>query len=121
MRARTAAVLTLLALSALAGVPATASAASATRVCHEPKYPGDGYFTSLTVRGVRCATGSKLAFAYYRCRVRAGGRKGRCTRDLLGFRCVEKRVSIPTEFDARVTCKRRAQVITHTYQQNIQS
>jgi hypothetical protein len=118
MQARTFALLALLALSALLAVQSTASAASPTRVCAEPNYPGDGYFTSLKVKGVRCATGSKLAFAYYRCRIRAGGRKGRCTRKVLGYSCKEKRNSIPTEIDALVTCKRARQTITHSYQQN---
>lgn len=118
MHARTFTCLALLALSALLAVQATATAASPTRVCDEPKYPGEGYFTSLTVKGVRCATGSKLALSYYRCRVRAGGRKGRCTHKLLGFGCKEKRYSIPTEINARVTCTRGRQTITHTYQQN---
>ena len=118
MFARTLVLVTLLALSALAAVQAPATAASRTRVCHEPRYPGNGYVTSLTVKGVGCATGSKLAFAYYRCRIRAGGRKGRCTRKVLGYGCVEKRNSIPTEIDARVTCRRSGRTITHTYQQN---
>jgi hypothetical protein len=118
MHARTLALLTLLALSALLAVQATASAARAPRICDEPKYPGEGYFTSLTVTGVSCATGSKLALAYYRCRVRAGGRKGRCTQKVLGYSCTEKRNSIPTEIDARVTCRRAGRTITHTYQQN---
>jgi len=110
--------LAVLALSALLALQPSASAAGPIRICNEPKYPGDGYFTSLTVTGARCATGSKLAFAYYRCRIRAGGRKGRCTRPLLGYRCKEKRNAIPTEIDARVTCKRGAQTVVHTYQQN---
>jgi hypothetical protein len=118
MHTRTLALLALLALSALLALQPTASGASRTRICDEPKYPGEGYFTSLTVKGARCATGSKLALAYYRCRIRAGGRKGRCTRTVLGYRCTEKRNSIPTEIDARVTCKRPGQTIVHTYQQN---
>jgi hypothetical protein len=118
MQARTFVLLALLALSAILTVQATATAASKTRVCDEPRYPGDGYFTSLTVKGVRCATGSKLAFAYYRCRIRAGGRKGRCTQKVLGYSCKEKRNSIPTEIDALVTCKRGGGTITHSYQQN---
>jgi hypothetical protein len=118
MLARTLALLALLALTALIAVQAPAGAASPTRICDEPKYPGEGYFTSLTVKGVRCATGSKLALAYYRCRIRAGGRQGRCTRTVLGYRCTEKRNAIPTEINARVTCKRRGQTVVHTYQQN---
>ena len=73
--------------------------ASAAKACSVPKYPSSGYFTSLNVKHVSCATGRKLALAYYRCK--------------------EKRNSIATEIDARVTCRRGSRTITHTYQQNI--
>jgi hypothetical protein len=105
-------------IAALLAGPAAVSSAASPRVCNEPSYPGDGYFTSLTVKGVRCATGARLAFAYYRCRVRAGGRKGRCTKPVLGFHCTETRNVIPTEIDARVTCTRPGERVVHTYQQN---
>jgi len=108
--------LACLAVAALAS--AGPSSAASTQVCKAPKYPGEGYFTTLTVRGVRCPTGSKLAVEYYRCRIRAGGRKGRCTSRVMNFRCTEKRNSIPTEINARVTCNRGTQRIVHTYQQN---
>jgi len=93
--------------------------AATTRVCTSPKYPGEGYFTTLTVKGVSCSTGKKLAIAYYRCRVRNGGRKGRCTSRVSDFRCTEQRTTIPTEINARVTCERGGtQTVVHTYQQN---
>jgi hypothetical protein len=83
-----------------------------------PKYPGLGYFTSLTVTGVNCATGTKLALAYYRCRTRSGP-SGRCRQRVLGFGCSERRNSIPTEIDGRVTCRRQHGLVVHTYQQNL--
>jgi hypothetical protein len=102
------------AVAALAGAPA-AEAAS----CSPPKYPGQGYFTSLSVAKVGCATGRKVAVAYYRCRIKKG-RSGRCTSRVLGYSCREtKRVRIPTELDARVSCSRGARRVTHTYQQNL--
>jgi hypothetical protein len=103
-----------------AGDPiATASpVAHAVRTCSAPRYPGLGYFTSLTVTGTSCATGSKVAIAYYRCRTRSGA-AGRCHSSVLGFHCSEKRNSIPTEIDARVTCRRQHETVTHTYQQDI--
>jgi hypothetical protein len=104
---------------AWAGSPAGASpVAHAGRTCSVPKYPGLGYFTSLTVTGTSCATGAKLAIAYYHCRTRHG-RAGRCTGTVLGFGCHEQRNSIPTEIDARVTCRRHGATIVHTYQQDI--
>jgi hypothetical protein len=102
----------------IAGAPWIAgSAADAARECKPPKYPGSGYFTSLSVTGVGCATGRKLALAYYRCRTEHG-KTGRCRRPVMRFTCTEQRNSIPTEFDARVRCKRGGQRVIHTYQQN---
>src|SRR5580700_6679638 len=86
-----------LATAAWAGGPAGASPfARAGRTCSVPRYPGLGYFTSLTVTGTSCATGDKLAIAYYKCRTRSGP-AGRCTSSVLGFTCHEQRNSIPTE------------------------
>jgi hypothetical protein len=93
--------------------------ASVSRICTPPEYPGSGYFTSLTVRRVRCAFGRRLARAYYRCRTRSGP-AGRCHRKrILRFRCTEVRKRIPTELDGRVTCKRYRKRVVHTYQQNL--
>lgn len=97
---------------------AAAAAGAAAGTCPLPSYPGSGYFTSLTVKLTTCAAGRTLAVAYYRCRTRHG-RKGRCTTSVLKYRCTEKRTSIPTQIDARVTCRRGSATVTHTYQQNI--
>lgn len=118
----TAAMTILLALAfasagAGAGAGATPVAAAATS-CKPPKYPGEGYFTSLAVTNASCTRGSKLALAFYRCRTK-NGRKGRCTKKVLGFSCTEKRTSIPTEINGRVTCKNGSVRIVHTYQQNL--
>ena len=51
-----------------------------------------------------CATGRKLMLAYYRCRLRHG-RAGRCHSRVLGYSCKETRNAIPTEINARVTCR----------------
>lgn len=108
------AALTFAAVAAFAGAPA-AQAAS----CHTPKYPGQGYFTSLDVTKVSCGTGSKVAVAYYKCRIKKG-KAARCTSKVLGYSCKEtKRVRIPTELDARVSCTLGARKVVHTYQQNL--
>lgn len=101
--------------AAIAASPA--SAAAATRACSAPKYPGSGYFTSLRVTSTSCTTGKRIALGYYRCRVK-GGRSGRCRSRVSGYRCIERRQSISTEFNARVTCKRGSRRVVHTYQQN---
>jgi len=93
-------------------------AASAAGTCSTPKYPGTGYFTSLSVKGTSCSTGRKFVLAYYKCRT-AHGVKGRCTKKVMGYACKEKRDSIPTEIDARVTCTHGSHRIVHTYQQNV--
>ncbi len=113
----------VLALPAGAGAVATAGAqaggpsAAATRTCPAPRYPGQGYFTSLTVKRVSCARGRTVTLAHYRCRTRSG-RAGRCRSRVLGYRCSEQRQSIPTEINARVTCRSGARRVVYTYQQN---
>jgi hypothetical protein len=96
----------------------SSASAHAAQVCATPKYPGTGYFTSLTVARVSCSTGRSVARAYYRCRTRTGP-AGRCRRRVLGYRCRERRNAIPTEIDGRVTCRRGARRVTHTYQQDL--
>ena len=102
-----------LAIVALAGV-GTASAKS----CSPAKYPGDGYFTSLSVSGTSCARGREVQRAHYRCRISNGGRDGRCSR-ALGYRCRESRTRISTEINGRVRCTRSSAVVSFTYQQNL--
>jgi len=103
----------------LAALTAGSSAVAGTaRTCSTPKYPGVGYFTSLRVTGVGCATGRKLVVAYYHCRLRHGGTAGRCPGGVMHYRCTEKRNTIPTEIDARVTCTHGSRRIVHTYQQD---
>jgi hypothetical protein len=93
--------------------------ARAAKACSVPAYPGDGYFTSLRVRKVSCRTGRRLAVAYYHCRTK-NGPAGKCRRArVMRYRCHEVRQSIPTELDGRVTCKRGARRVVHTYQQNL--
>jgi hypothetical protein len=108
----------LMLAAGLAAVACALPTAARAATCHPPSYPGSGYFTSLTVHGTSCATGKKLVLAYRRCRVRHGGVKGRCPGGVMGYTCKEKRTSIPTEIDARVTCTRGSRKVVHTYQQN---
>ncbi|HYM45263.1 MAG TPA: hypothetical protein VES65_03770 [Solirubrobacteraceae bacterium] len=105
-------------IAAWTGAAASAApVAHSARSCSVPKYPGLGYFTSLSVTNTDCATGRKLVVAYYHCRTRSG-RAGSCHSTVLGFTCHERRQSIPTEIDARVTCRRHNQTVIHTYQQD---
>jgi hypothetical protein len=106
----------VVALTVAAGASAS-PIASAAKSCKAPSYPGSGYFTDLKVTGTSCSTGSKVAKAYYKCRLKHGV-KGRCTSKVSGYRCTEKRKSIATEFNASVTCKKGKATVKHSYQQN---
>lgn len=110
------------AFAALLALGATAAgarpAAHAARTCKPPSYPGQGYFTSLRVAHVSCATGRKVTLAHYRCRVKHG-RKGRCG-GVLGYRCAEgTRQTSSIEYNARVTCKRGTRRVIYTYTQDL--
>jgi hypothetical protein len=110
----------LIAVGALACAGSTASAgpvAHAAYACPTPHYPGSGYFTSLHVSGTSCSRGGQVAVDYYHCRIRHGGRAGTCPGGVDGYRCSEKRQSISTEIDARVSCHKGHAVINHSYQQ----
>ena len=106
-----------IALACLAATGAGANGAAAARSCAPPDYPGAGYFTSLNVRAVSCRKGRKVTLAHYNCRTE-NGRAGRCRRRVLGYRCTEERNSIPTEINARVTCRDGSAKVVYTYQQN---
>ena len=109
-------------VSVLALAPATVASAqpvaAAAKSCSAPKYPGSGYFTSLSVTKTTCKTGRKVALAHYKCRTKHG-KKGKCGSSVRGFRCTENRNSIPTEINSRVTCKNGGKKVVFTYQQNI--
>jgi hypothetical protein len=97
---------------------AAPTATTAAGPCSVPDYPGSGYFTSLRVSRTSCSSGRRLALAYYRCRTE-NGRRGRCHRRVNGYRCSERRESISTEINGRVTCRRGSKRVVHTYQQNL--
>lgn len=103
--------------TSVAPVPAP-GVARISRACRPPAYPGLGYFTSLSVSGTSCSTGSRVVLAYYYCRTRHG-KTGTCHSTVLGYSCREKRNSIPTEIEARVTCQHGRAEVVHTYQQNV--
>lgn len=113
----------LLVFVAATGVAGIAGAATpATKTCDvtaKAQQLGPSYVTSLKVRGATCATGVQLVRAYYRCRVRAGGVRGKCHSRVLRYVCHERRQGISIQFDATVTCTRgTSRRIVHTYTQN---
>lgn len=123
---RALAVTSLLAVSGatVASEPAFASAgpvATASKACSirgkESKL-GPSYVTSLSVTGVSCGEGEKVVKAYYACRVKGGGVRGRCVKKVRNFACREQRSGIATQFDASVTCTKRGATVRHRYTQN---
>ena len=119
--------LTTLAVSAClvgAALVGAQPSVAATKACSTPSYPGgdgNGYFTRLRATNVSCRSARRLVTAYYRCRVRAGGRRGSCNgRTVNNLRCTERRgAAIATQFNATVTCKRGSKKVVHSYQQNL--
>jgi hypothetical protein len=103
--------------SARAAEAPIATAAAKCSLSGKERKLGPTYTTSLTVTGVSCATGEGVVKDFYKCRVRNGGKKGRCTSKVRGFRCTETRESIPTQFDAKVSCSKGSARVKHTYTQ----
>ena len=121
-RAAVAVVLALLlsaaSLTAVAAADApTATAAAKCSLAGKDRKLGPTYVTSLSTTGVSCAKGESVVRSYYRCRVRNGGKKGRCTSRVQGFSCTETRESIPTQFDAKVRCRKGDARVNHDYTQ----
>jgi hypothetical protein len=118
------------ALALLAALPAAAPAggdrgptAQGAKRCsigsRESRRLGPTYVLKLSVFSTKCSNGKRLVKAYYRCRKANGGRRGKCRKRVLGYRCSERRFNeIPgTQFDARVTCKKGGRKVKHTYTQ----
>jgi hypothetical protein len=120
---------TTVSLAAVLAIVGAWASASATRrpdvlasascdISGKERQLGPTYVTSLRVKGVSCSTGVRVVRRYYKCRLKTGGRRGRCHRRVVGFSCHEKRLeAIKTEFDARVTCKRGRSRVWHNYTQ----
>jgi hypothetical protein len=98
---------------------APSGAAPAVRNCNPPHYPSSGYFTRVTVTGASCATGDKVAVAYYHCRTHTGNLAGRCAGGVLGYHCTEVRNADSTEVLGRVTCRRGKVKVVHVYDQHL--
>jgi hypothetical protein len=94
-----------------------ATAAAKCSLAGKDRDLGPTYVTALSTTGVSCAKGESVVRSYYRCRVRNGGKKGRCTSRVQGFSCTETRESIPTQFDAKVRCRKGDQRVNHSYTQ----
>lgn len=70
--------------------------------------------------GAKCTTAHKFIKAYYKCRVAKpkGGKGGKCTKKVMGFKCTERRFNIlKSNYDAKVSCKKGRQRIKTEYTQ----
>lgn len=115
----------LLTVAALLLPPAGAQAVSgpeavAAKSCSlagKTRSLGPTYTTSLSVKKTSCAKGRALVTAYYNCRKRNGGKKGRCG-GVSGYSCSERRYdAIPTQFSATATCNKGDKKVVHKYTQ----
>jgi len=120
--------LALTACLLVTGLVGAQASSAATRSCASPASKSGlkgGYFSRLRVTNVSCSEGKKVVYGYYSCRMSKGGKKASCHgRTIRGLRCTEYRdpdLSIPTEFSARVTCKKGTKKVVHVYQQNLAS
>jgi hypothetical protein len=111
-------VLILLAVATVV-VQTTSPAGAATRcdVSKDGRKLGTTYVTKLTATNVTCTKAKSVVKAFHRCRRANGGVKGRCTSRVEGFRCTETRQSIPTQFDARASCRDGGRAIRFSYEQ----
>ena len=80
---------------------------------------GPTYVEHLGVSRTSCSTGVRVIKAYNRCRLNAGGTRGRCHSKVLGFRCSENRSSSTIQFIGNVRCTRGSAVVKFTYSENI--
>lgn len=110
-------VLTLLVAAVAAVAVSPAAAATRCDVSKDGRRLGTTYVTRLTTTNLTCTKAKSVVKAYHRCRRANGGVKGHCTSRVQGFRCTETRQSIPTQFDARATCRDGSRVIRFTYEQ----
>jgi hypothetical protein len=111
------AAVTLVACAAVTYVVSPATAATRCDVSKDGRRLGTTYVTKLTATNVTCTKAKSVVKAFHRCRRAHGGVKGRCTSPVQGFRCTETRESIPTQFDARATCRDGSRAIRFSYEQ----
>lgn len=110
-------VLAILPTGAQAASGPEAIAAKSCSLAGKTRSLGPTYTTALSVRNVSCAKGEALVEAYYACRKRNGGRRGRCG-GVSGYSCSERRYdSIPTQFSATATCTKGNKKVVHKYTQ----
>jgi hypothetical protein len=98
------------------------TASAATRTCslslNQQRNSGATYLVQLRVTGVSCSTGLKVEKAWQSCRRATAGRTT-CRKTVLGYRSKQTILDRSrTQYDAKVTAKRGAKLVTFIYTQN---
>ncbi|MFL5847244.1 MAG: hypothetical protein ACJ762_21415 [Solirubrobacteraceae bacterium] len=108
----------LLAVLALAALPAAAQARNCPIAPSESGSFGVTYVLKITATGTTCGKAKKLVRAFHACR-KAHGIQGRCTKKVLGYSCSEQRTTTTTQMSGKVSCKYGSRRVVHYYSQNI--
>lgn len=118
------ALVALVAALAAAGFSGRTPVADAATTCrYSADYGrslGPSYVTSIKTTGAGCSTAKKVVRAFHSCRLRNGGKSGRCPSStaVRGYRCTENRGKrVQGQFSSKVTCKRGSASVVSTYSQ----
>jgi hypothetical protein len=100
------------------GAPSAAAASSCHLSSYEQRHLGTSYVLNVKVKKVGCSKAKKVVKAYHSCR-HQHGKAGRCAKKVSGgWKCSDKRFdAIPTQYDAKTTCKKGTARIFSTYTQ----
>lgn len=103
-----------------AGAPAADAATSCRYSAAYGRSLGPSYVTSIQVSRDSCSNAKKVVRSFHSCRLRNGGKSGRCSTraSVRGYRCVERRgKTFRGQFSSKVTCKRGTRSVVSTYSQ----
>jgi hypothetical protein len=106
--------------ASLALIPAGAASARSCGIHNQERSFGPTYVTLVSESGTSCRRAKAVVRAFHACRKAHGGiKRGRCPAkaSVLGYRCTEKRGSIPTQSSGKVTCRNGKARVIHTYTQ----
>jgi len=120
------AVAMVLAVGAIAAVPASAGPASKGSVAKadcslsssEQRNLGASYVYTLKVKNLSCDKAKNLVEKFHQCRHDNGGADGNCS-SVSGYSCNTKILDeAPTQFSAKATCKKGSKKFKQTFGEN---
>lgn len=84
---------------------------------------GATYVFNVNVKRANCRKGKKVVRGFHKCRRQkpSGGKRGRCTNRVQGFRCKDRRFDRiqGVQFKGKMVCKRRGARVASQYQQSL--